>query len=631
MEEKEMNKQILNQLYGAAVQILNRLQLEPGAYTANEILKLAKEGKIALGFEGGLDALNIAVDGFTCSLPYCQVFAFIAKFEKLAGVTGDKRHLFVVEPEDDRYLSKVVVRINSTYASLCKCTDMRSTYDNFHYICVEVERNEICATNGKIAQIKSLQVVDSSEYDQSGTRPMIDADTWVKMCKKAGKNGADLVCKLKEVADKYGNKKAVWESVCCGHVSTTNERKGLDYYKVLPKVDVNHKVEMSLSEWKKAKKYIKTVLASFGDENARLIIEHSENDRFLTFTAKDSAFSLSAVAKFECVASPAERWAICFNGSTLTNDLDQFCLYLPDTSESAAIFVNSDNIQLRMPMSLPDDMEGYSWSNNTYTANVFDIVDLHDVAFIEPRKNHRVCTAKKLATLKAENQEDKKACEVVEISAKSAKVEDKKPTKVGRSFSFDKIGLSVGTIIQFIDGTDVTVAENNMIEFCGELFTLSGFTRTFIPEDKANNSGAYRGCAFFFYQGTRLDKLLRAALSSQEEECAKVEKEIAKIEQEISQVEEVGTIPAFPGFVEESCIETEREAKQIAAVIIHLLPCIISGTFIYPDTPYFGGGVPIVGCRDVWYIDTRLLPGRSKVVHELPLPPPGFKTVKALL
>lgn len=623
MEEKEMNKQILSHLYNAADFILNRLQLKPGAYTANEILKLAQKGEITFGFGAGLDPINIAVDGFTCSLPYCQVFSFVAKFEKLAGVTGDKRHLFVIEPEDNHYISKVVVRINSTYASLCKCIDMQSMYDDFRFICVEVGRNEVCATNGQSVQIKSLQVVDPSEYDQSGTRPMIDAETWAKMCKKAGKSGADLVCTLKEVKDKHGYKNTVWESVCCGYVSTIEKRKGLDYYKVLPKVDINHKVEMSSTEWKKAKKWIKANLASFGDENARLIIEHSENDRFLTFTAKDSDFSLSAVAKFECMASPVDRWAICFNGSTLANDLDRFCLYLPNMSESAAIFVNSDNIQLRMPMLA--DIDGYSWGEETYTANVFDIVDLHKASIIEPAKNHQVYALKKSAEFKPEKQEGKKACKVVEISAKPVKVEDKKPTKVDRSFSFDKIGLPVGTTIQFLDGTDVTVAENNMIEFCGELFTLSGFTRAFIPENKANKSGAYRGCAFFFYQGIRLDKLLKAALSSQEEECDKIEQVCTKIEQEGSKTEGIVTTSILSESVEVSCAEMKKEVKQSAAIIIHLLPRIILGIFIYPDTPCLGGGVPTAGNKDVWAIDMRFLPGHSKVVHELPLPPPGIK------
>ena len=639
MEEKEMNKQILFRLYNVADFILNSLQLEPGAYTANEILMLAKKGKISFWqLDEDLNPINIAVEGFTCSLPYSQVFHFIAKFEKLAGVTGDKRHLFVIESENNHYISKVTVRINSAYVSLCKCADMQSMYDDFHHICVEVGREEVCATNGQNVQIKSLQVVDSSEYDLSGTRPMIDADIWAKMCKKAEKSGADLVCTLKEVKDKHGYKNTVWESVCCGYVSTIEERKGLDYYKVLPKVDINHKVEMSLSEWKKAKKWIKATIASFGDENARLIIDHSENGRFLTFTAKDSDFSLSAVAKFECAASPAERWTICFNGSTLANDLDQFCLYLPYMSESAAIFVNSDNIQLRMPMLLPVDIDGYAWSNDTYTVNVSDIVDLRNVAIIEPAKNHRVRTAKKPAVLKTEEQEDKKTCKVVEIPAKSAKVEIKKTSKMDRAFSFDKIGLSVGTTIQFIDGTDVTIAENNMIEFCGELFTLSGFTRTFIPDNKANKSGAYRGCAFFYYQGVRLDKMLKEALSSQE--IPSTEK-VEEIKADIAQVHEVQAVE-----VAAQEVDGNKAKEQSEAVIIQLqpftaqvaenikvasAPTIREAVFVglynvsfFPDIRLCGGGVPIISRNVVLSIDTVTL-GCAEVIHELPLPPPWGK------
>ena len=160
MEEKEMNKQILFRLYNVADFILNSLQLEPGAYTANEILMLAKKGKISFWqLDEDLNPINIAVEGFTCSLPYSQVFHFIAKFEKLAGVTGDKRHLFVIESENNHYISKVTVRINSAYVSLCKCADMQSMYDDFHHICVGVGREEVCATNGQNVQIDRKSVV----------------------------------------------------------------------------------------------------------------------------------------------------------------------------------------------------------------------------------------------------------------------------------------------------------------------------------------------------------------------------------------------------------------------------------------------------------------------------------------
>lgn len=64
------------------------------------------------------------------------------------------------------------------------------------------------------------------------------------------------------------------------------------------------------------------------------------------------------------------------------------------------------------------------------------------------------------------------------------------------------------------------------ISFCGELFTLSGFCKEFMPDDKRTKSNSYRGCAFFFKDGVKLEKLFKNAqkksLVSSNEEIAAV-------------------------------------------------------------------------------------------------------------
>lgn len=69
-------------------------------------------------------------------------------------------------------------------------------------------------------------------------------------------------------------------------------------------------------------------------------------------------------------------------------------------------------------------------------------------------------------------------------------------------------------------------AENNKIIFCGELFTLSGFCKEFMPDDKRTKSNSYRGCAFFFKDGVKLEKLFKDAqkksLASSNEEIAAI-------------------------------------------------------------------------------------------------------------
>lgn len=90
-----------------------------------------------------------------------------------------------------------------------------------------------------------------------------------------------------------------------------------------------------------------------------------------------------------------------------------------------------------------------------------------------------------------------------------------KPAKVvsldkhSNKFSFAAIGVNVGDTLTFIDGTKVIAAENNKVSFCGELFTLSGFCKEFMPNDKRTKSNSYRGCAFFLKDGVKLEKLFK--------------------------------------------------------------------------------------------------------------------------
>ena len=53
----------------------------------------------------------------------------------------------------------------------------------------------------------------------------------------------------------------------------------------------------------------------------------------------------------------------------------------------------------------------------------------------------------------------------------------------------------------------VTVADDTHVEFCGELFTLSGFCRAFMPDGKRKPSNAYQGPKYFTYGGVTLVRL----------------------------------------------------------------------------------------------------------------------------
>ena len=98
-----------------------------------------------------------------------------------------------------------------------------------------------------------------------------------------------------------------------------------------------------------------------------------------------------------------------------------------------------------------------------------------------------------------------------------SKEEDKKIEAKGRenerrvqkpAFKFHMIDLKVGDTVVFDElNLSVTVASDDKVEYQGRLWSLSAFTREFLPEDKQNTSGAYQGPKYFSYRGKTLSEL----------------------------------------------------------------------------------------------------------------------------
>ena len=86
--------------------------------------------------------------------------------------------------------------------------------------------------------------------------------------------------------------------------------------------------------------------------------------------------------------------------------------------------------------------------------------------------------------------------------------QEKKRRAQKSAFKFHMVGLKVGDIIVFDElNLPVTVASDDKVEYQGRLWSLSAFTREFLPEDKQNTSGAYQGPKYFSYEGKTLNEL----------------------------------------------------------------------------------------------------------------------------
>ena len=101
--------------------------------------------------------------------------------------------------------------------------------------------------------------------------------------------------------------------------------------------------------------------------------------------------------------------------------------------------------------------------------------------------------------------------EIDEVHLRNKKAEPEEPTENGKKrarFRFSMVHIPIGATLIFVPtGIEVTVADDDHIEYEGRLYKLSPFVGTFMPEERRNTSGAYQGAKYFTYKGELLSDL----------------------------------------------------------------------------------------------------------------------------
>lgn len=93
------------------------------------------------------------------------------------------------------------------------------------------------------------------------------------------------------------------------------------------------------------------------------------------------------------------------------------------------------------------------------------------------------------------------------------KTERKRPAP---NFSFEMAGVPTGAELIFTEGGQIVRAcGKNQVNFNGTTYSLTGFTKAFMPPNKRNRKDSYQGPAFFTYKGILLTTLRK----KQEAEC----------------------------------------------------------------------------------------------------------------
>ena len=629
-----MNLAILNKLYEIADKVFNEgVNVKEGNYTASDLAKMKdsafKDGYLKTEKKSYKNECNKQVEkdcfvapmasvnvlSFVCSFCVVQIFALVAKFEKLASI-GSKKRMFIKQKDNNEVLCTVKVLINKYYSKLslhCANDDLRPSMKN---VCLDIRNGRVAASDGHTMMIKGLDVVSTEHFTYDYNLPLVNGKDFKKMCSLA-KSGSTLTCKL--VREPDGN--TYWVSECCGYYSKTEANRYVNYSSVLPKIGpdnlctINEKTWKGISKWLKKNKGFNSI--------GIVIIKHKENDNRITFTINGMYDNHDGIEiSCECENVPNKNFAIGLKIDSLLR-FENFNFALGRYSTEALVYVGSLEVGMMMPMYIDDEYDGFKLSDGYIGAydycgfaESFDMPTNEPTEDVIPAKVDNVTTEEKECATEEKTEQTNKSAKVVSLDKSSNK------------FRFDAIGVNVGDTLTFVDGTKVIAAENNKIIFCGELFTLSGFCKEFMPDDKRTKSNSYRGCAFFFKDGVKLEKLFKDAQKKSlvsKEKIASVPDDTLNSVPNEHQASEKCTEQTITPPTKENVSERKETAStaKVVAISIGVHSCL--------DIPPNNMRLDIAADKPFSTAVGDCLCGVGKVVHTLPLPPPRSKGMSELI
>lgn len=607
MSEKEMNLAILNKLYEIAFAVWEKMAkvADYGSYTASEIANMLNKEFYFSNEQNEDEKVTVSVGKYTCSFPLKNIFYFVSVFEKLASV-GRNAKQFVFE-ESGELLGKATFEVNKGMSELCKFVADDELRPVMNYIILDAANNCLVASDGKKLLSFPAKVL---EYSGDLSNFYICPKKFALMCKKMKKGEVYSVTATKESVNGKECNKLEFDGIVSniGYIGRYPNWKS-----VFPKVSNELALHFDKNAWNEIKKFCKVakkdgantislhglsgeskITLSYDDCKRELAIENK-----LQHTIDDVSFMIKSIVAFDSVDT----------------------LYLGMSSSHAAVATNSlGNIYLLMPAVY----EGRGYSVDTRYVP-FDIDVLEERANertnepsedVIPAKVDNVTTEEKECATEDKTEQTNKPAKVVSLDKPSNK------------FSFAAIGVNVGDKLTFVDGTEVIAAEDNKVSFCGELFTLSGFCKEFMPDDKRTKSNSYRGCAFFFKDGVKLEKLFKeqqkkSLVSSKEEITAVPDDTLDSVPNEHLASEKCTERTIIP-LAKENVSERKKTAStaKIVAISIGVPVCL--------DIPPNNMRLDIAANEPFPTAVGDCLCGVGKVVHTLPLPPPQSKRMSEI-
>lgn len=479
MTNKELNMAILSKLYEIAEMIWQKMaRNDHGCFRASEIAK--NLDKIFYWGEADKDELiQVEVGSFRCEFAAAHIFRLVTKFESLAGI-GKNAHMFTYQEENSKERGCVCFQATKEMEELYDFVYKKHDMEAIISIFIDAEKNRLVATDSH----KMLAMPITITRKSGDTSDMlINAKTWKKMCAKMK---PDKVYDLAAV--KLDNREKVTVIEFDGMTSyEPSPCRFVDWSSCFGNIFDGYCVHVSDS-WDAIRKTIWNTLEEYaylsGKKGEKLIqVKVGEN-----------------VATFATDEVLKHSFSLCFGCEHLLAIPQMDILYLGTEAETPKMAeCKNGNVYVLCPCKDVDSYIGEKVADGVYDAG-------------KPGKGMKLLQqgcepAPAVLEKKAASTSEKKAASLC----------TKKADADSRKFAFEKIGIQPGSVITFIHGGQkVITTADNKVEYQGKVYTLSGFCKEFMPDDRRNKANSYRGCAFFAYDGVKLEKMFKEALKANE-------------------------------------------------------------------------------------------------------------------
>lgn len=517
MIDKELNMAILEQLYNIALREWALMEKNiTGSFTAREITKhIGKELKW-----GGFDVLRVhkvSIGSFSCKFTNNVLFDIVARFEVLAGI-GSKRRLFVAEEKGEE-VGSVTFTVDKQIREICNFVG--DGKDFYQYIFIDAVRNCLVATNGYKLTAQPIMITekvgDTSEM-------LISAADFKKMCSKMkGKTEYKMMARKEHVYLDYVTK-IEFDGILS---SVKSDYRYPEWAKIFEKT--SRDLCVSVTGWQAVRKFAKTRDAEF------IGIKGKQGDDFVMFEADGAIMKASVCDEIKHSFSVllAKDVVMSAEKAGMMN-----LFFGKDASQTIQAHDESGTIYIFVPGRVDKGVYIGEHVGNTIVAPQvdfnFDLLQwLAPITDNTSEKKPEPIQVKESDKPKAQPTENKK-------NARKRTMDD------SRKFTFAAVGVKSGDKITFVDGTEVVVAEDNKVAYLGKEYTLSGFCKQFMPEEKRNKSNSYRGCVFFYKDGVKLEKIFKDTLKDKECEA----EQVATVEIETKDIVDVAAVKSEPDVVE---------------------------------------------------------------------------------